>query len=96
MVQLFCTVLIVISPKLLLTGKVKIENLTRFVSRAKMERNDFCLCILLNFIFSIFMLGFWAVRKVAIKELIYELFTGKQNKNAKKKDVPFICVPNQY
>lgn len=40
------------------------------------------------------MLGFWAVRKVAIEELIYDILLAN-NKNAKK-DVPFICVTNQY
>lgn len=74
---------------------MKIENLTQFVSRAKMERNYFCLCILFNFFFSIFMLGFWAVRKVAIEELIYEILLANKTK-MQKKDLPFICVTNQY
>lgn len=54
----FALFLIVISPKLLLTGKVKIENLTQFVSWAKMERNYFCLCILFNFFLVFLCWGF--------------------------------------
>lgn len=41
------------------------------------------------------MLGFWAVRKVAIEELIYDILLANKTKKAKK-DVPFLCVPNQY